>query len=109
MLRRLLLLWAILGAPSNPQLAVMPRVMMRGAAARVTCRVARDPANRRVIWGFSDYLADERQLDGDASRVTWEALFEHLPCDPGDAFCRVIRADGSRRETRLAVEVAACH
>lgn len=102
----LLLMPAILVAPNN--LEVVPRVILRDGDARVTCRVPRDAANRAVTWGFEDYLADTRPLEGEDSRITWEAWFVHIPCESGDAFCRVVRSDGKVAEIKRSVVHAGC-
>lgn len=95
-------------AADDPKLTVSPRVLMAGNTVRMTCRVPRHPDNRLVQWGFSDYLNSTRDLEGERSPITWEAYFNHVPCDPGIAYCAVVRANGKVLQTTERVEVAGC-
>jgi len=82
--------------PQRQTLNVYPPGLVVGHGVRVTCRVPRHEANRQVTWGFEDWTTSTRQLDGDAAPITWQMLLNHVPCEPGPAFCIVARADGSR-------------
>lgn len=105
---RVLLILIILSTADAVRLEVHPSVLMKGATARLVCRVPPYSENRRVRWGFSEYLVDERQLDGEKSRITWEAFFDHMPCEPGEAFCEVFRNDGRSTRVRQTIQVVGC-
>ncbi len=97
-MRRLLVLFLLVTAPSDEKLTirVTPTTLFGGGAIRLTCRVPRDPDNRRLEYGVEGYTSSERQLDGEASRVTWDALIDHVPCGVERVFCEVTRADRKR-------------
>ncbi len=107
-MRYLLLIALTLASADKVRLDVNPLVLQSGGTVRVTCRVPRHALNREVVWGFENYLADTRQLDGEESRITWEAFFTHMPCDAGNAFCEVKRADGTKARLTQHVEIAGC-
>lgn len=94
--RTILLVTLMTAATPLPDVTIhlYPNVIFAGQAARITCRVRPDHDNRGLQMGFTDYLSDGFQLDGEDSRITWQATFEHIPCNPGDAFCAVTRRTG---------------
>lgn len=94
----------IFTAPARPELTVSPRNIIAGQALRLTCKVPRDASNRRVAYGMTLVGSSERQMEGEASRVTYEMLIEHVPCEPGEAFCEVWRTGGGR-PVRVSREV----
>ncbi len=105
---KLFLMLLVIAAQKPISLDVTPHVLFAGREVRITCRVMRNALNREVQWGFENYLSDTRQLDGEDSRITWEAWFPHMPCDPGRAFCQVKRADSTYGYVSQNVEVAGC-
>jgi len=89
-------------------LTVYPRVVQPGASIRLTCRVPRHKSNRAVTWGFDNWTSTTRQLDGVYARVTWESVFDHVPCDPGRAFCEVWRVEARNQRVSQEVIVVGC-
>lgn len=80
-------------AKDSPDLRVYPRAVLVNQAVRLTCRVPRHADNRRVTWGLELVTSSSRDLEGENSPITFEALVEHVPCEPGAAFCEVIRVN----------------
>ena len=89
-------------------LTLYPRVVQQGQGVRLTCRVPRDARNRMVAFGFTDWTATERQVNGLDARVTWEHLYEHIPCDASEGFCAVSRADRSPQRVVLPLIITGC-
>ena len=104
-----LLVLVLLLTPSDTViLTVYPRVVMAGYGVRLTCRVPRHEANRAVSWGFEHWTSTTRQLDGADSPVTWQSIFNEVPCNPGRAFCAVQRVGGRTTYTTSPLRVAGC-
>ena len=89
-------------------LTVYPHVVFAGHGVRVTCRVPRHDTNRAVSWGFEHWTSTTRQLDGAQSRMTWETIYNHVPCNPGRAFCAVERVGGRTTYTTAPLRVVGC-
>ena len=89
---------------------VSPGIVMAGrdATVRLTCRVVRHPDNRKLEYGLEGYSSSERQLDGEASRVTWETFITHIPCGVERAFCIITRADRRTFSAFAPLVVAGC-
>lgn len=102
------LLIAVLAAASSTTIQVYPRVLQAGGEVRLTCRVPRNAANRKLRAGFDQWTAYERDLEGEDAPVTWDRWFHHVPCAPGDAFCEVTTATGRTTRLVLPVNVIAC-
>lgn len=85
------LITMIIGSDTTVTLTVYPRVVLAGSGVRVQCRVLRHESNRAVTWGFTEWTSTSRQLDGATARITWESTYDHVPCEPGAAFCAVER------------------
>lgn len=96
------------GAPARVAVQVMPRIVMAGGALRVTCRVPRDARNRGLTIGVALYTTHFVQMDGEAAAVTNTWVFDHVPCDVGDTFCRLTDDTEKVYEARLPVTVAGC-
>lgn len=77
-------------------ISVRPAVLFEGGAVWLRCWVPRDPANRYLEWGISDYRTARIELDGDKAPANNEWTITHVPCDVGQPFCRLQRADGAR-------------
>lgn len=87
--------------------AVQPPLLMKGGAVRVTCTVPRHPDNRRLDVMLPGYTESSRTLDGEDSRVTWEFVFTHIPCEVETAVCRVVRITGAAN-ARAPISVQGC-
>ena len=98
----------IVAAAEDPMLSVIPHVTVVGGNVRITCRVPRNPKNRAVVFGFEDWTTTSRQLYGEESPITHQILFEGVPCDPGELFCAVLRADGKDRKVVVPFKVVGC-
>lgn len=94
--------------PPRVSIKVTPQVVMAGGAIRVTCIVPRDARNRELEVGVYPYLSESRQLDGDAARVTWEFLFEHIPCAAERAVCLLHTQGIGDAFKEAPVQVAGC-
>ena len=89
--------------------SVMPRVVMAGNTIRLTCKVPQHPDNRLLDYGVANYREhSQRQLDGEHSRMTWEAYVDHVPCVADAVYCAVLRADGQWHTDSVPLEVAGC-
>lgn len=88
--------------------SLYPRIVQVGAAMRMTCRVPRQPDNRRLLYGVVNFRDSERQLEGENSQVTWEVFVDHVPCEIGKAYCTVVRSDGTYETSTLQPVVAGC-
>ena len=106
--RLLLTMLLVVESAIEPTLAVYPRVVFAGSGVRVQCRVPRRAEHRSVTWGFTDWTSLGRQLDGADAPVTWAYTFDHVPCDPGFAFCRVERVRGAAIVITQSLTVAGC-
>ncbi len=107
----LLLLAAVcLIALAGDQLAirVTPQFVFAGNTIRIRCHVPRDARNRRLVYGLSDYLESERQLDGDRARVTWDFDYPHVPCGAETAYCVVVKHDGSQQAVTARFGIVGC-
>ena len=109
-MRLLIVTLALIGvaAAEDPMLSVFPHATIVGGNVRITCRVPRNPRNRVVVYGFKDWTTTSRQLDGEDSRITHQILLEGVPCDPGELFCTVLRADGKDRQVVVPFTVVGC-
>lgn len=98
---------AIAALATDLQLLVR-RVVMVNQGIRVTCKVPRDARNRSVTLGFSEWTRSTRPLEGENSKITHDLYLDRIPCDPGDAFCTLTRADAPDVSIHLTVTVAGC-
>lgn len=100
----------LIGALTIPpvEIRLNPRALIVGGALRVTCRVQPDEANRRLNFGIENYRDSEYMLEGRESKITFERLFEHVPCDTEKAYCQVIRADGKIVRVTEEFHVVGC-
>lgn len=87
---------------------VFPSVVMVGQGVGLTCKVTPHPDNRQLKMGFKLWQASERQLEGEAAPITWNMIFGKVPCEPGEAFCAVIRSGGKVHQVTTGVEVKGC-
>lgn len=85
---------------------VSPMVLFEGGAVRLMCRVLPAAANRFLEWGLSDYRNSRVELDGADAPITHEWTIERVPCDPGPAFCRVVREGGDSTLVTASLQVA---
>lgn len=106
-MRLVLLLSGILLAATEPRVTIRvnPRVLMAGAAVRVTCRVPADARNRGLTIAIADYRSSFVQINGEAGPVTSEILFERIPCAAGPAVCDLTDNQGGHEAARLPLEV----
>lgn len=88
---------------------VYPQTLMVGQNVGMTCRVTPDPENRKLIMGFKMWQASERDLDGASAPITWNMIFNKVPCEPGEAFCAVQRTDGKTFRVTTEIVVAGCN
>lgn len=91
MTRELILVLTLAGGTTTlpVSIKVTPQVVMAGHSVRVTCSVPRRSENRSLSAGLVNVQSSDRQLDGDQSRIAWEFVFDHVPCDAELAFCAV--------------------
>ena len=75
-------------------LTVYPNVVDQGGSVRVSCRVPKHADNRQVTLGLTNYTTSSRSLDGAHAPTNFTMTFQHLPCDPGPAFCLVQGVNG---------------
>lgn len=75
---------------------------------RLTCKVPREAANRKLRAGFEWWTAYEVSLEGEQAPTTFDRWFQHVPCDPGLAFCEVTKETGRTIRVALPVSVAGC-
>lgn len=87
---------------------VMPRTLLAGGSIRLRCRVPRDAANRRLEFGVEGYRSSQEDLDGENARVFWETIIEHVPCDPGPAYCAVQTNQDKWYRAAADLTVAGC-
>lgn len=85
-----------------------PQIVMVGGAVRVTCIVPRVASNRGVTAAIENYRSMYDQLNGEASRITHEFLFERIPCEIGDAVCTLETSNEKPTIARQAIQVANC-
>ncbi len=104
----LLTLLAVSGPAPRVELHVSANVVSVGNPIRVRCRVAPNADNRILEVGIEPYMYDAVQLDGDQARVTWEYLYEHLPCDAVAAFCKLVPEHGPAIVVSQPLHVTGC-
>jgi hypothetical protein len=90
------------------EIRVLPHALIAGASMRVTCRVQPDEANRWLKFGIEGYTQSEYMLEGRESKITYERVFDHIPCGTGLPFCELIREDGRRVRVTEQVAVVGC-
>ena len=95
----------LMGAAEDPMLSVRPSAILVGGAVKVTCRVPRNPWNRSITYGFNEWSTSSHQLDGEGSRITWERVYESIPCNPGVLFCSVKRITRGKPHQEILVTV----
>ena len=99
------MIWMILALVT---LQVSPTTFMAGANVRVVCKVTPHADNRTVEAGVGEYMRSARQLDGAASRKTFEFWFPHVPCGTEMAFCVVHQTRGRSVVQQRQLTVAGC-
>lgn len=99
--------YAIAGA-KPVSVSVYPSVIMAGGELRLRCRIAPHPDNRLLEYGIQNVASSQRDLDGDQSRLTWEAPYPHIPCDAGSAYCAIYRINAGWLESRQPFTIAGC-
>lgn len=105
----MILFYLVWLALSRPVVTVTPSVIFAGGTVRVTCRVPRDARNRSVTLGLDPVTSSAHQLDGEDSRVTWDLLVTHVPCEAERAFCVVTQVNPAGRITlETPLIVAGC-
>lgn len=105
------LLVCSIGAISADKLNITlyPRIIQAGGSTWLTCHVPRHPDNRKLIFGITDFRDNsERDLEGERSMVTWKTLMTHVPCEAGDAYCIVVKSDGSRERVVSNLVISGC-
>jgi hypothetical protein len=105
---RLLVLASVLATPPGQSVRVTPAIVRVNGAAWVTCHVPSFVNNRTVEIGIGEYASSTRPMDGDQAPITYQLLFEHLPCESVDAFCLVTRILGRPTMTRTPLTMAFC-
>ena len=100
------MLWLLLTALLTIQ--VSPTSLMAGSTVRVVCKVEPHADNRTVEAGVGEYMRSARQLDGAASRKTFEFWFSHVPCGTEAAFCVVHQTRGRSTVQQRPLQVAGC-
>jgi hypothetical protein len=95
-------------SPIKPTLTVYPRVFFAGSTVHLQCRITRDKDNRWVTFGFEDYRTSTEQLDGENSRAVFDVWLDHVPCEPGRAFCLVRSSQDVTSRVDVMVTVAGC-
>lgn len=105
-----ILLSGTLLAASEPRVSIRmnPLVVMAGNAARITCKVPREERNRGVTIGIANYRSSYDQIDGLDGAITHQVLFEHIPCDAGDAYCDLEDNLHGHTQARQGFQVAGC-
>jgi hypothetical protein len=106
---RLLALLGLLMAASPVSIHLSKTVLMVGQGFSLTCTVAQDPRNRRLVFGIENLTQSERQLDGSSAPRTWGPFdYPHIPCDVDTAYCAVIRSDGTLDRALQSFLVSGC-
>ena len=102
---RLILVAITLGLSApEVRIDVLPRVMMAGASIRLTCRVTPHPDNRELSMGFTNWTESVRQLEGADAPIIHQITRGPVPCDPGEAYCRLKRTtEGIIAKTTIEV------
>lgn len=103
--RVLLVLLMMAAVDPEVSIRVTPQTMFGGQSLRLTCRVPRDENNRWLEMGVDGYTSSTHQLDGAASRVTWEQMYHHIPCGTERVFCVLTKAGGRTRQVSASVTV----
>lgn len=104
----LFLLFWILWDESSVSIRAYPQAVMVGQGVGLTCKVTPHPDNRQLRMGFKMWQTSTRQLEGEAAPITWNQIFNRIPCDPGEAFCLLTRADGKTFGATIEVAVGGC-
>lgn len=89
-------------------LLVSPTSLMEGGTVRVMCRVTPHADNRSVEAGIGEYMRSARQLDGAASKRTFEFWFKQVPCGSEVAFCVVHQTRGRYEVQQRPLTMAGC-
>lgn len=100
------MIWLL--ALSLVTIVVSPTSLMQGGTVRVMCRVTPHADNRAVEAGVGEYMRSARQLDGAASKRTYEFFFPQVPCGAEAAFCVVYQTKGRYDMQQRALTVAGC-
>lgn len=100
----------VLLSAAHVSIRVKPQVIFHDTSFWLTCLVPPDSRNRVLDYGVVDFREhSQRQLDGLQSRITWQFLIEHVPCDVGPAYCQVGRSDGSWERAIADIQIAGCN
>ena len=98
----------ILNAADRLTINVNPRFVQANGYLRLTCRVPRQAENRQLRYGIVNYMESGRDLEGENAKITWEAPFDHVPCGSSEAYCTVIRNDGTRDRAVMQFLMIGC-
>lgn len=95
---------------SHPRVAirVSGQVVMVGGMIRASCKVPKDPSNRSIDIALIPYRSSTRPMDGDRAAITYDMVFEHIPCDVNTVACTLTNDTGGVFRASLPVEVSGC-
>lgn len=95
--------------PDKLSIRLSPRVLFVGNDLTLTCHVPRDPRNRLLDYGVANYREhSQRDLHGESSPMTFQALIERLPCGSGPAYCFVARNDQTSEQVNQDFQLVGC-
>lgn len=101
-----MILALVLAAPVT--IRVYPQTLLVGQNVGLTCRVTPHADNRQLKMGFRLWQQSARELEGASAPVTWNFIYQRVPCDTGEPFCEVTRADGQVLTATATMVVAGC-
>lgn len=100
---------SVLAAGDEPVSIRLPQPFTTaGGYIRVVCKVPRNEHNRGLTIGIEGEKNSYWQIDGEASKVTFELGVDHMSCDPGPAFCELKMDSGKTRRVQQAFRVIGC-
>lgn len=99
---------ALAASDARVTIRMNPLIVQARGSAWITCRALRDERNRGLTVGIAGYRSSYVQLDGEAAAITHQILFEHIPCDSGDAFCDLVDNRAAHAIVRQAFQVVNC-
>lgn len=82
--------------------------IMEGGHINVVCRVPRNEHNRGLVLGVYNEQNSYWQMDGEASKITFELRVAHISCAAGAAFCSLTLDNGKTRTVVQPFSVAGC-
>lgn len=93
---------------SGLSIRITPRIVFLGGAVRLTCKVPPNNNNRWLDAILPGYRSSGQQLEGADAKITYEFLFEHIPCIVDEGVCAVTDNMGDTQYARLPLQVAGC-